>query len=418
MNEYQASRLISLCALQLLIPTILLTTTSKRSSIRYLAIPCMVWVLKQGITPIPHPTTLQSNSIGYLFISILSATNFLLINPKDSSDFVNADGTPKSFFPRCYEAVRLVSLSRAINTPRQVKNVPGPPAYYAKRDPKAKGIPRSRFLARETSIAAWQFLAMSMFAKLAARDAASKPVPVSFEVEWFVPVDQWIERIISNLIAWFIVARILIDFNARVGGIVCVALGTDSPADSPPTFGNMADSYSLRNYWGKFWHQLLRQPFTSISNFIARDVLCLPRSSLIERYTNVFIVFFLSGLLHFLIDIVSCIPAQESGAMFYFLSFVLGFMIEDGVKAFWKNMYPQAKDSMDPPPLWQRAVGFVWTMSWIGVISTRYLLPMQRPEAQAVLVPFNVADWIGLPALVGIVGVGAALLKLVFEVEI
>ncbi|KAJ5295798.1 hypothetical protein N7508_010619 [Penicillium antarcticum] len=415
MNEYHAGQL-GLCALQLLIPTILLASTTKGSILRYLAIPCMILVLNQDLHPKPNPTPLHQNFVGFLFISILSATNFLLVNPKDSSDFVNADGTKKGFFARLYEAIRVMMLTRAINTPRQVKNVPGPPAYYAKRDPKI--TPRGRFLVRETSIAVWQYLTLSMFGKLAAQEALSKPVPVSFEVDWFVPMDQWIERIISNLIGWFVAGRILIDLNARICAILSVALGTDSPADAPPTFGTMAVSYSLRNYWGKFWHQLLRQPFTSLSNFIARDVLCLPRSSLIERYTNVFIVFFFSGLLHFVLDVVGCIPAQESGAMFYFLSFVLGFMIEDGVKAMWKSMYPQAKESDGPPPIWQRAVGFVWTMGWIGVMSTRYFVPMQRPEAQGLLVPFNVADWIGLPALVGIVGVGAAFLKIVFEVEL
>ncbi|KAJ6061859.1 uncharacterized protein N7446_005979 [Penicillium canescens] len=303
----------------------------------------MLWVLKQGINPIPNPTILHSNSIGFLFISILSATYFLLANPKDSRDFVNANGTTKSFFSRLYEALRIMMLTRAINTPRQVKNVPGPPAYYAKRDPKV--IPRGRFLVRETSIAVWQFLALSMFETLSAQEASKKPAPVSFEVQWFVPVDQWVERIISNVITWFVVARILIDLNARICAILCVGLGLDTPADSPPTFRTMADAYSLRNFWGKFWHQLLRQPFTSLSNFIARDVLCLPRSSLVERYTNVFIVCFFSGLLHLLVDILGCVPAQGSGSMFFFLSFVLGFMIEDGVKAMWKSMYPQAKES-------------------------------------------------------------------------
>ena len=168
----------------------------------------------------------------------------------------------------------------------------------------------------------------------------------------------------------------------------------------------------------KFWHQLLRQPFTSLSNFITRDVLCLPRSSLIERYANVFIVFLFSGLLHLFIDVGAGISAQESGAMLYFLSFVLGFMIEDGVKAMWKSVFPLTKEYTGPPPIWQRAVRFVWTMGWIGVISTRYFVPVQRPELQSVLVPFNVTDRIGLPALVGVVGVGAAFLQIVFEVEI
>jgi hypothetical protein len=248
MNEYQAVRLFSLCALQLLIPTLLLATTPKRSILRYLSVPCMLWVLKQGITQIPNPTILHSNSIGFLFISILSATYFLLANPKDSRDFVNANGTTKSFFSRLYEAIRMMMLTRAINTPRQVKNIPGPPAYYAKRDPKV--VPRGRFLVRETSIAVWQFLALSMFETLSAQEASKKPAPISFEVQWFVPVDQWVERIISNLIGWFIVARILIDLNARICAILCVGLGLDTPADSPPTFGTMADAYSLRNFWG------------------------------------------------------------------------------------------------------------------------------------------------------------------------
>lgn len=167
----------------------------------------------------------------------------------------------------------------------------------------------------------------------------------------------------------------------------------------------------------KFWHQMLRLSFTGVSNFISRDVLRLPKPSLVERYINVFLVFFISGLMHLLANPVQSISLRQSGAMPYFLSFVIGYMIEDGVASLWKQI--RGSRYTEDLSLWQKTIGFCWVFGWIGVSSTFYFGPqIGRPECAPFLVPFSILNSLGLPATSALLVVGGILLKLKFKIEI
>ncbi|KAJ6183862.1 hypothetical protein N7519_005163 [Penicillium mononematosum] len=345
----------------------------------------MIWIVYHMMYPVQNPGYTSTNFLGSSATFVLTALDLLLINPQAGSDFVDANGHTKGFFSRLVEAVRLVTFARAVNTPRQVKNVPPFPEYYTKRDPKV--IPRGRFLDEISS------------------------------GQWNISGRALIEQAIQSLIAWFVVSRILLSFYYRVASILFVSLG-DSPANSPPMIGRMADAYTLRNYWGKFWHQMLRLPLTSTSNFLARDILGLPRSTFVERYTNVFIVFFFSGVIHVVLDSLRNVSPWEFGTMSFFLSFVVGYIIEDGVQALWKRKSGPHKN-VSLPAWWQRALGFCWVAAWLGITSPWYFRSaMLKPEEQMVLVPFSVAGLISLPVLNSIVIGGGLVLMLVFEGEI
>lgn len=169
----------------------------------------------------------------------------------------------------------------------------------------------------------------------------------------------------------------------------------------------------------KFWHQLLQRPLTTVSGFVTRDLLGLPPRSAVQRYMNILIVFFCSGALHLVLDIVQGIPAHESGAMLFFVTAPLGLMIEDAIIALWNYASTSNGSRKEiPKPLWQKVVGFSWSMLWLGVTSTGFFYPqVVRPENQA-LVPFSVASQIGLPLQAGVVVFGGLVLAKVFEVEV
>ena len=249
--KYVYSRLIGFLLLENIIPIVLLAATPRGSAFRYLAIPCMIWIVSLLLHPVRMPTYLSANGLGGSICCVFSALDFLLINPKDGRDFIDANGKSKSFFPRLVDASRLFTSPRAIGTPRQAKNTPSLPAYYAEEDPKK--IPRGRYLIREISIAVWQYFVLDPLTILAVKDAIERKesgVAVPSGNQWDLTVEQWIDRAISNLIAWFIVARILIGFYCRIAAIFFVASGLRSPSDCPPMFSTMADSYTLRNFWG------------------------------------------------------------------------------------------------------------------------------------------------------------------------
>ncbi|KAJ5716853.1 hypothetical protein N7488_002499 [Penicillium malachiteum] len=405
-----------------LISAIFLIFTPKTSILRYLSIPCLAIIAFQslGVAKALGPGFIWCE-LARLFVTVFfQALNLLLINTKDHSDIPLGIGS--GFIARVYYAIGLFTQPRGINTPWQIKNISPHPAYYTRRN--FKKPPRKRFLVRQFAIAVWQYLALDVFSTVALQQALEQreknPLPPT--VQWDLSTEQWIERIISNLVAGFIVSRMLIDFYHRAFSIIVVGIGLDSPGNCPPLFGRAADAGSLRGFWGKFWHQLVRQPFGSVSTFITRDILGLPPKSSIEQYTVVLLVFFFSGGLHVVLDIVQGIPGEESGAMLLFMTAGLGLMIEDGIKDLWRKVSASRRAGESrkdtPVPLWQKIVGFMWAMGWLGLTSTWYFYPqMVRPENQN-LVPWSLASKFGLPVVGAAALIWGLLVALVFEVEI
>ncbi|KAJ5128592.1 hypothetical protein N7448_002309 [Penicillium atrosanguineum] len=411
-----------LYAIHCLIPATLLIATSKQSIFRYLSVPCSLLLAHQAV----HVASALGPGFFWcelvrLFVTIIfQCLNLLLINPKDNSD-VPAE-VDQGLVDRLYYATSLFTQPRGVNTAWQVKNCPSQPQYYQRRGWIIP--PRDRFLIRQIAIAVWQYLALDVFATLALQQALEqkKHETLPPTVQWDLSVEQWIERIISNLVAGFVVSRILIDFHHRAFSIIIVGLRLDSPSNCPPLFGKAANAYTLRGFWGKFWHQLLRQPLTSVSKFITRDLLGLPSQTSAEKYMNIFTIFFFSGALHVVLDTVQGIPADESGAMLFFSLAPLGLLIEDGIRTLWRAFvdlsYGNQTNKKGTLPMWQKTLGFLWTMVWLGVTSTCYLYPqMLRPQNQA-LVPYSLASQVGLPVVGLAVVVGGAIVAFVFEVEI
>lgn len=248
MDQYQTDpKFLCSLFLQNAIPIILLATTSKGSLLRYLAIPLMLWNLKIVWHPVQEPTYVSLNCMGGCVALSFSALNFLLIKPQDGRDFAGPDGKPTTLVSRLLSASRLVLFPRAINTPRQAKNTPSFPAYYA------GGASRGGFLAREISIAFWQYLVLDVANVLALKDAweqkESGVLPFS-KIGWGLPLEKWVELTVSHFIGWFFVTRVLIGFYYRIFAILYVACGIGPASECPPMFGNMADAYTLRNFWG------------------------------------------------------------------------------------------------------------------------------------------------------------------------
>lgn len=98
-------------------------------------------------------------------------------------------------------------------------------------------------------------------------------------------------------------------------------------------------------------------------------------------------------------------------------------MFEDGVQHLWKRFSPptEKKDSSedDLPPLWQRVVGYVWTLTWLGVTSTWFLYPNNElPKEHAMIVPVSLAQRVGMQPLGGIVLGTGLLVGYLFKAEI
>jgi hypothetical protein len=192
-----------------------------------------------------------------LILITVQATHLLLINPLDEADI--ARETPHRALFRSDRFLRVVQLlihPRAIGTPRQIKNVPAHPRYYAAAGEDkviASTITRGKFLTRQVVIFVWQYLMLDLIQEAARQQAflSAGAAEASFtRLDMFVSPEKWVERGIANLITWFITTRILIDASYRFVSIVFVGLGLDTPENWPPAFGRMKDVYTIRKFWG------------------------------------------------------------------------------------------------------------------------------------------------------------------------
>ncbi|KAJ5586704.1 uncharacterized protein N7459_002469 [Penicillium hispanicum] len=405
-------------AVQQLIPIILLTATHKKSILRYLAIPCMFWIARQNVRPMDGYSQILVFITGQVFTSIPQAINLLLINPLEVDDLVRENpGRTKTLTGRFLYAHEILSQFRGVGTPRQVKGIPAHPAYY--HDPqtgRVTSIGRFDFMLRQFYTLAWQYAIYDIIEFFGHRQ---EPVPagVFTDPKWNVSGGEWVERILTHFVTWFLVVRICIDSRVRLFSILHVGLGLSSPLDWPPMFGRMADAYTLRNFWGVFWHQNLRQSLTAVSSWITRDVMHLPRPSVLERYSNIFLVFLQSGLIHVATDATMGIPARWSGAVPFFTTFTLGIMIEDGVQSLYRTMSGSEENGV---PKWKRGVGFLWVVLWLGVTSTWFIHPgtQSSPPHSMSIVPYCISERIGFEPVAGFAAIGGLALIFGFEGEI
>jgi hypothetical protein len=251
MDKIKSSKIpevLTLYAIHCLLPATLLLATPKRSTLRYLSIPCSIWIAYRAINLAAElgPGFIWCEFARLTLSIVLQSLNWLLLNPKAVNDLPVEAGHGVS---RLYYVVRLFYQPRGIRTPWQIKNAPRQPAYYQRRGLKEPS--RGRFLVRQSVIAVWQYLALDLFATLALQQALEqeKHGALPSVVQWSLSVEQWIERLISNLVAGFVVSRILIDFHHRAFSIIVVGLGLDSPSNCPPLFGKVGDADTMRGFW-------------------------------------------------------------------------------------------------------------------------------------------------------------------------
>ncbi|KAA8652632.1 hypothetical protein EYZ11_010339 [Aspergillus tanneri] len=416
--------------IQNLVPALLILYTKKRSLLRYLWAPCSTWIFYQYLLlPVTH-----ASSAGYytkagsqIAAGVLQSLNLLIIDAQDRDDLLQKRVIQPSAngFKTVFRTARLFMCLRGIGTPWQARDLPPQPAFLTRR-----GSPRYLFLIRQAAFALWYYLVFNVLTFLslqAASQGRSLLKEPSFNLDYFtVSINQWLGRVMVSWMTCFVSIPLSLDFDYRVLSIVFVMLGIDSPDDWPPLFGSVWDAYTVRNIWSKYLHQIFRWPFTSLSRFLTREVLDLPKRSALERYTNVLFVFTLSGLVHFGTDLVMGIPANKSFSMFYFPSFALGIMIEDLFQQAWHAM--TTSENANAPksssgatrrretPCWQKVASFLWTTVWISILTPMWIYPMQAFTAESMFLIY-VPRLVGMPAALALIVAGGVGLKCVFGGE-
>ncbi|EUC49779.1 hypothetical protein COCMIDRAFT_32796 [Bipolaris oryzae ATCC 44560] len=424
-----------LFAVQILIPAGLVVATPKYSWLRYFG---LVFIGFSAYLIFQLAPSLSNSIFHNSFVAcegilvVAHCTNLLLIlqdggitwsdiqrhsGKAGTTPDPSSDTTP--FVRKLVHGARLVISLRGVETAWETKNTPQHPSSLGHG-----GGSRTRFLIRQGSILAWQYLFLDVMLEVTMREPrenTDKFYRPGIEYEyWNLTGEQWFVRAFTPFVSWFVVSRLLLDSTWRALSILFVGSGLASPRSWRPLFGSMWEAYTLRNFWGKFWHQILRWPFTSNTYLLTRRILKLPVPSLLERYTNNFLVFLLSGILHAVSANIMGLSAVESGSIPYFSSFALGIMLEDGVQAFYNEIHASISDKERKTANWEKVLGFSWVVFWMSLTSPWYMWPSRRIVAGAApwVLPFNVTRQIGMPMMWGLLGASGILVKQVFATSL
>ncbi|KAF4965145.1 hypothetical protein FSARC_7012 [Fusarium sarcochroum] len=402
-----AALLLGVCNLTALV--IISTPKSGITSLPRYAFPAIVVAvgnqLLKELSGISTSLCHQATSMGISAICLMQCCNFLAISRLDVNDLARANvfQSSDSFLRKVIRTTGLIFNLRGVGTPWQAKKLSAFPRFYSKQN-NGQQPTAGWFIVRQVLIVAWQYLFLNIL------DVSALDTPPEDTEKLFAQgseylyldatVEQWIGRVIVGPISWAISARVVLDLPNRVLSVVSVLLGITSPQEWPPVFGSVLDSYTIRGFWSTFWHQYCRWGLTSISNFICRDLLRIPRPSLVERYLNITMVFLASGLFHVVTDTFNWAPPYKLPTMAFFGAFAIGIMIEDAVQVLCRQITGvNTRDEKQRVPLWHKLVGYVWVSLWLTLTTSWYLYHNTRLPAEVKwLVPFSLVDLIGAQA--------------------
>lgn len=244
-----------------------------------------------------------------------------------------------------------------------------------------------------------------------------------------ITAKELLVRVITSLAFWTS-SYFILQLLYGTPQLLTVALGLSSSEQERPILGSLADTYTLRGFWGEFWHQMLRCRLTTIADWVTYDVLRMSRSGggrvfglgkwppvsytrLVARYTHLMCVFGLSGLLHHCIDIALGLAWGQSGAMQAFMLMGVGIMGEDAVQWVWFDVLgggggvesrrsvkleTDGKKSRKEPTCWTRIIGYVWVATWLSVATPWYIYPSLCRNiggARDRILPFSVVGYRG-----------------------
>ena len=250
---------------------------------------------------------------------------------------------------------------RFINTKYQ-GYVPAFNSQYPNRVPS-----KTRFLVTKALriVGMYLFMDLITFQELEHDRLKENQLLFAREKDWqfplALPLPQFIERLAITIMYW-LMCYIIVAFIYDILSFCAVAVGLTRVDDWPPLFGPMSGMYSLRNFWNTCWHQTLRHSLKINARFITHEILCLHKNNLISKYTELCLVFCISGLIHALTDIHANIPLDDSGSILFFILNAVAIMIEDFFVYIYSAKYGKSHQA------WHRVLGYMWVgmfMTWV-----------------------------------------------------
>jgi len=84
---------------------------------------------------------------------------------------------------------------------------------------------------------------------------------------------------------------------------IAVGIGLDEASEWPQLYGSPYQMYTVRRFWGKFWHRLVLRTNGTLATFLSQNILKFRRGSLLDKALISLFIFVLSGTVHALVTL-------------------------------------------------------------------------------------------------------------------
>lgn len=172
-------------------------------------------------------------------------------------------------------------------------------------------------------------------------------------------------------VQWIWRAYFFLEFYHSILAIVFVAiLRFDYPEDWPPLFGSPMEAYSVRGFWGRFWHRLTIPTYVYYSRLVSRQLMGVQPGSSLEKAITALLIFTISGFSHALVGW----SLGEAALFRDVLFFEMCFLAAAGETAISKIKVLSISRGIFSP-LSRTVVGMAWVFVFFFSISPLWIYP-------------------------------------------
>ncbi|KAF9024034.1 hypothetical protein BDZ89DRAFT_142049 [Hymenopellis radicata] len=331
--------------------SLIIRPTFARSTLFFPTAASAIYLLTTTTGSAPH-----DDMIGFVYVScIMTASDYMLIS-EPQRDFRRVGQREESIetaplWDRVKWGFKLWSSIRGIGWQHE-------PNVFPRR--AAPGTPRVYFIGRQiVGILGWMIV-WDLATMYGRQCPAFAKEGISFrERPWF-----W--RTV-DMFVWVLMPMANANISVAVFSVVSVTMKLSRPEDWTSSIGKWSDAYTLRRFWGRVWHQYLRKFLSAHGQFVTRRVLNLQPGTKASSYVQLYVAFILSALMHWLSEVTQLYDhwSQSTASIFFPLQAV-GITFEDGVIAIAQKWGIKAPEGA--PPLYLRAVGYLWTYLWFAMV--------------------------------------------------
>ena len=144
----------------------------------------------------------------------------------------------------------------------------------------------------------------------------------------------------------------------RILSVFFVGVGLDEPEEWPELYGSPWQMYSVRRFWGRFWHRSTFRTYIGYGTLVAERLLGLQRGTVAHKICVEFVVFLVSGIAHAAVTKTLGFSCGYWEDIVWFCGNFIAVLVETAFQAVFAGVLPK------PNGLMSKALGATWLFAF------------------------------------------------------